>query len=270
MNIIGKIELPPREIKINVERYHDFLLGEMSSIKNEVNGKFGDFLDDEANIKIFSLDNNDAENDKQKLRQKEEVWANEQHKDLATWQRDKERNPANIAEMAITLVLHRFLKDRFIVARASKYDDYEHGVDNVIIDKETGVIICGFDEVIDFDYRTEENKKVKKVKNSLEHGGTEIKYGATVIDGELQRKSFRNIPTFYLSLFKKDLDKLLLSLQNNQGKSEESMQIINKLVESLEEQHRDFSTLNLSNNNLKNNFDKFSDSLSVIKNLIQQ
>lgn len=267
MNIIGKIELPPREI--NPERYHGFLLSEMSNLSREVNDSFEGFLNNEAVIEMAGFPESEISNDKKNIKQKEEVWASEQHKDLETWKRDKNRHTSNIAEMAVTLVLHRFLKDRFIVARASAHDDYEHGCDNVIIDKETGAIVCGFDEVVDYAYRAEaDNKKLKKIKNNLEHGGTEIKYGATVVDGELQRKSFKNIPTFYLSLSRKDLDKLLLSLQKNENKSEVSAQVLTQLIDSLEEQYTNFADLNL-NNNLKDNFIKFSESLSLIKNLIK-
>jgi hypothetical protein len=267
MNILGKIELPPREI--NPERYHEFLLSEMENISKEVNGEFGNFLNKNAVIEMDGFSEEEIGNDKKNIRQKEEVWASEQYKDLETWKRDKSRHTSNIAEMAVTLAFHRSLKDRFIVARASEYDDYEHGCDNVIIDKETGAIVCGFDEVVDYAYREEaENKKVKKIRNNLEKGGTEIKYGATVTNGELQRKSFKNIPTFYLSISRKDLDKLLLSLQKNEGNSEISSNILNQLVDSLENQYSDFSNLNL-NSKLRDNLTKFSESLSLIKELIK-
>lgn len=267
MNIIGKIELPNREVKINPERYQDFLSSKMLEIQQEVNGAYGKFLNRDAVIEMAGVP--EVIEDKKQIKEQEETWANEQYKDLETWRADKNRNVSNIAEMAVTLALHRFLKDRFIVARASKYDDYNHGVDNVIIDKETGAIICGFDEVVALDAEHDGGqKKFKKIKNNLEHGGTEIKYGATVVDNKLQRQSFKNIPTFFISLSKKDLDTLLLALQKDQGRSESVAIILSQLVESLEEQYAAFSDLNL-NNNLKNNFAKFSDSLSLIKSLVK-
>ncbi|MFZ2310048.1 MAG: hypothetical protein WAW11_00700 [Patescibacteria group bacterium] len=266
MNIIGKIELPPREVRINPERYHDFLLSKMTEIQQEVNGSYGKILNGEAIIKMEGT--SDAATDKELVEQQEEAWANEQYKDLETWRADRSKNASNIAEMAVTLVLHKFLKDNFIVARASKYDDYNHGVDNVIIDKKTGSVICGFDEVIGLDEsRDGSEKKMKKVKNSLERGGTAIKYGATVIDDKIVRQSFKNIPTFYLSLSKQELGQLLVDLQKNEDHSEVTTRIFSQLTNSLEEQYLVFKELNISNN-VRENLEKFAESLSAIKQLI--
>ena len=265
MNIIGKIELPPREVRINLERYRDFLLSKMTEIQQEVNGQYGQILDREAVIEMAG--NPDVIIDKERLKQQEETWANEQYKDLETWQADRSKNASNIAEMTITLILHKFLKDNFIVARASKYDDYNHGVDNVIIDKNTGSVICGFDEVIGLDQeRDGGEKKMKKVKNSLERGGTEIKYGATVVDGKIVRQSFRNIPTFYLAISKPELNEVLVDLQKNDNMSEATTRIFGQLISSLEEQYEVFKNLDI-NNKVRNNLEKFASSLDSIKQL---
>jgi hypothetical protein len=267
MNIIGRIELPNREVRINPERYHDFLLSKMTEIQQEVNGSYGKILNGEAAIKMEGAP--DSATDKELINQQEETWANEQYKDLETWRADRNKNTSNITEMAITLVLHKFLKDNFIVARASKYDDYNYGVDNVIIDKNTGSIICGFDEVIGLDEtRDGSEKKMKKVKNKLERGGTAIKYGATIVDGKIVRQSFKNIPTFYLSLSKQDLGQLLVDLQKNDDTSEVATRIFGQLISSLEEQYSVFKDLNISNN-VRNNLEKFAESLSAIKQLIK-
>lgn len=266
MNIIGKIELPPREIRINLERYRDFLLAQMTEIQQEVNGLYGKILNREAIIEMAGTP--DVIYDKEIIKQQEETWAAEQYKDLETWRADRTKNDSNIAEMAVTLILHKFLHDNFIIARASKYDDYNHGVDNVIIDKLTGSVICGFDEVIGLDEeRDGSEKKMKKVKNNLEHGGTAIKYGATVVDGKIVRQSFKNIPTFYLALSKPELNQLLMDLQKNDDKSEVATRIFEKLIESLEQQYAVFKELDISNN-VRNNLEKFADSLSTIKQLI--
>lgn len=266
MNIIGKIELPSREVRINPERYHDFLLSKMTEIQQEVNGYYGEILNKEAAIEMTGTP--DDEYNKELVEQQEVTWANEQYKDLETWRADKSKNTSNITEMAITLVLHKFLKENFIVARASKHDDYNYGIDNVIIDKNTGSIICGFDEVIGLDeIHDGSEKKMKKVQNKLEHGGTAIKYGATVIDGKLVKQSFKNIPTFYLALSKLELGQLLVDLQKNDDNSEVAAKIFGQLINSLEEQYLVFKDLNISNN-VRNNLEKFAESLSSIKQLI--
>lgn len=60
----------------------------------------------------------------------------------------REKNPANIAEIATTLLFDKVLNKDFIIVRASTYDDYENGADHLIIDKQSGAVICGLDEAI--------------------------------------------------------------------------------------------------------------------------
>lgn len=97
---------------------------------------------------------------------------------IAKYRERKEVAKSNQAEMAITALLHKMLKERFIVVRASTFDDYKHGMDNLILDRETGAVICAFDEVI----RNEGDAakapvKLEKIKKAALKGGNEAKYG---------------------------------------------------------------------------------------------
>jgi len=140
-------------------------------------------------------------------------------------------------EIALTIMLAKFLKNDFIVARASSYDDYNHGVDSVLIYKKTGEVVCGFDEVIGNRGDDGGQKKAEKMENIMNKGGAQLKYGAKMLDGQLVRSEVKNIPAFYMSLSKVELGELLDSLKNNSdmtGALEEK--IFSKLINSLEEQ----------------------------------
>lgn len=77
--------------------------------------------------------------------------------DMKNAQRDKEhrhlRNEkftkprGTVFEELMTAVLHKRLKGRYIVVRTSKYDDFHNHVDHLIVDKETGEVVCVIDDV---------------------------------------------------------------------------------------------------------------------------
>ena len=264
--IIGHIDLPER--KIRPEEYRNFLEAQMRDLQSSVNEEFGYHLLDEEN-KISIEGGPDTESDQKFISDLETNWATQERKTVEEWQKSKDRNPSTIAELAITLVLHKLLGNRFIVARASTFDDYKHHVDNVLIDKETGAVVCGFDEVLGFTGDDGSEKKDKKIKENLSRGGTSLKYGATIVDGKVERKSLENIPTFFLSLSKEELSSLLVDLKSNKLPTEAEKKIVLKMIASLESQYDDAKKIAI-NNNLNKNLDKFAASLEIIKNQINQ
>lgn len=79
-------------------------------------------------------------------------------------------------EKLATAIFYKFLKNDFIVARTSRFDDIKAGADNIIIERRTGNIVCAFDEVGDaFGERFQEKQWKTLHKNTK--GGTNIKYG---------------------------------------------------------------------------------------------
>lgn len=264
--IIGHIDLPER--KIRPEEYRNFLETQMSDMQSSVNEEFKYHLLDEEN-KISIEGGPDTELDQKFISDLETNWAIQERKTVEEWRKSKDRNPSTIAELAITLVLHKLLGDRFIVARASTFDDYKHHVDNVLIDKETGAVVCGFDEVLGFTGDDGGEKKDKKIKENLSRGGTSLKYGATIVDGKVERKSLENIPTFFLSLSKEELNSLLVDLKSNKLPTEAEKKIVLKMIASLENQYDDAKKIAI-NHNLNKNLEKFAASLEIIKNQINQ
>jgi len=210
----------------------------------EINQDFVDFLDSEARVEIAG---SEAEHHKYLVSVQERTFSKKEGKSLKAWRRDTEKDPANLTEMALTVMLHKFLKEHFIVARASKFDDYNNGVDQVLIYKSTGEVVCGIDEVIinpnDKDGGT---KKVAKLENIMTKGGARLQYGAELRDGKLERAEVKNIPAFFMSLTKAELGELLKSIKNNPTKTSAlEEKIFAQLLDSLEAQTRD---LNLSKN----------------------
>lgn len=241
-------KLKPESLLIKLKS----LLSQQADKYNEMVGH--EWLDERGAIKIF--DHPDQEKDEDWVVNQEEYWARESGKSREKWLEDKEKNPANLTEMALTLMLQKLLPDRFIIVRSSAYDDYKYSVDKLILDTESGEVVCGIDEVIDYEYRDGPSKKEGKIKEQMLKGGFQVKYGAKFINGALSLQSLRDIPAFYLALKKDDLIDLADSLESGQV-SEKEVELLNKLKESLISQKKTYETLNLSRP-LRKNIEKFS------------
>jgi hypothetical protein len=261
LKILGKIELPERPIR--PEEYRHLLEEKLEKSSRETNERYGlDLLAEDGSLKI--ADHPEADADRQFVADQEKRWADEHHQTVEDWQRNREKNPALITEMAVTLALTELLQKRFIVAHASSYDDYYSGIDNVLIDRETGAVVCGFDEVLGFNGDDGGEKKDKKIKGALAHGGSTLKYGATIIDGKLERRELNHIPTFYLSLSKEELNSLLKDIKAGGAPTENMRQIGMKLVTSLEGQYQTTGEV-VRDAALRHNLEQFAGSLQVMK-----
>jgi len=259
IKILGKIELPPTERRINFDLYKIKLEKYLAQMSQEINQEYGDFLEVDGSIKMENI----SELDQKIISSQEESWARDEGKTVDGWKESRGKNPATMAELAVSVLLHKAIGDKFIIARASKFDDYQNGVDNVLIDRENGNIVCGFDEVLGREGNDGSEKKKLKLMREAERGGINIRYGATIEKGELKRKSFRNIPAFYLGLSKDELGKTLESLDKDAEMSESEKLVLNKLFVSLETQINDLeNNENVRDANLKRNLANFKDSLA--------
>jgi len=117
------------------------------------------------------------------------------------WKGRKEHHASAQFEKVVTVILHKMLGDDFLVLRASAYDDYKNGIDNLIVNKATGDVVCAFDELNYSERDTERQaKKIARVKERAMRGGSEAKYGASVEEGKLIMERIRHVPLFFLSL----------------------------------------------------------------------
>lgn len=243
--IVGKIDLSvfdkksEKKIPFNPEKYLPKLEGLLASQSFEINEEYGDFLDDEAKIKMTG---DSVERDEKEIIEIEEYFARGRQQDLATWKNSRKNQPSIVAEMAVTSVLHKFMGKDFIVARATDYDDYKNGVDNVLIHKESGAVICGFDEVLgsvgDSGIKMKEDMITKsKKKADRKQYGASLKYGAKIVNGLLEKSSMSDLPTFFLSLSREELMLLLEDVnKDNQNGGEYEKQMFDKFILLMKEQ----------------------------------
>ncbi len=279
----GKIDLSAFKKKEKPTRPEDFLPALTKSLRSqaeEINSEFPGLLTDSAQIEMVGPE---AEKDSSLVAQQEFGFASSSGKQEERWREDRDKNPSNLTEIALTLLFHKFLKNDFIVARASAYDDYNNGVDLVLIDKKTGAIVCGFDEVITHFKDGNSPKKEEKLKRKMQAGGARLKYGAFIKEGRLERGSRHNLPAFYLALTRNELDDLLPVLaqqaEGNNGQKKESQQgpevpeslekLFVSLATSLDNQLRVFAANRNLHPHLLDNLNKFQSSLLKIKTASQ-
>jgi hypothetical protein len=267
INILGKIDLdsiPQERASFRAEKYKPSLDEKALELSSRLNSEYGDIFASDASIVL----NN--ESDRDFVEEREDAWSKEMGKTKETWLKDKELNKASLAETGITLLLDKALHDDFVVCKSSKYDDYKHGVDNVILDKETGNIVCGFDDVLGHSGDDGGDKKKDKIRKIMERGGVSLKQGLSFKkDGSLETKELHNLPAMYLAITKKDLELLLdnLNSSNNNETNETEKSLVLKFVDLMEEQLDSFKNNNL-NSRLETNILEFEKSLQKIKSII--
>lgn len=130
---------------------------------------------------------------------------------------ERKKSIGDKMEMLTTAIFYKNLAKDFVVVRASRYDDIKNGVDNVIVKRKTGNIVCALDEVGDNFGADYEKKKDKILRENVEINGVKVKYGFRVKQGDKKLKlelgERKNIPIFYLALPEEYIKKLLKSFK---------------------------------------------------------
>lgn len=209
----------------------------LSQMSQRLNSEYGELFSGAGQVSEIDL----SEQDRQIIEDKEVLWAGEQNKSLADWRRDREKSAPVICEKALTLLFDQVLRSEFIVVRASTYDDYKNGADQLIIDKQTGAVICGLDDVLGHEGDDGGAKKASLLAKRMTEGGATVKYGIATSEDGLKCKSFSNVPLFYFSLSKEELGRLLMYLESGSTVlSQEAQEIYSKLVQSLASQAKSY------------------------------
>lgn len=195
------------------EKLIDFTKGIVESLKKE-----GVPVTEDCRIEIDAFKNVYPENiinkDKEEVKKLEREWWRKQYGKEITEEKIKEKRQKTDGEkleMLKTVIFAKNLSEDFIVARTSFYDDIKNKIDNVILEKETGNIVCALDEVGE-SMSVEYQEKVEKImaRNKKEDGG-KLKYGLK-IEKDKESKSklvlgeVKNIPLFYLVLPKRHIE----------------------------------------------------------------
>jgi hypothetical protein len=260
-NVVEKIKDTPEDIRYKLGRM-------MENIKDGVNAEFGeDVLNDDASINMRQWKRSENFPDgyaKQEIKDDEETVHRkkllfsgssdlpeglEKEARVAAWEKRRKVGKPELLELATTAVFHKVLGEKFMVVRSSVFDDYENGADNVIINKETGDVVCAFDEVREnsvsnrklredeVEEKTRTEEKEEKIKRKAQKGGTRIKYGFGSAAGKLVKKQITGVPMFYISVEAPELDKLLEKMDYNSAKPNEvELEIFDKLLASLSQQ----------------------------------
>lgn len=127
-------------------------------------------------------------------------------------------------------VNHQWLKGRYLALRTSKFDDYQNGVDELIVNVETNEVIAAVDSTTDF--MSKKNKMDKILKE-----GADVAYGFKLKDNKPVLGELAALPVFIISFNKREtieLAKKVTSQTNSEGEEK-------KLLDSLVKQAEMFS-----------------------------
>ncbi|MCU0680078.1 MAG: hypothetical protein MUF50_02110 [Planctomycetes bacterium] len=186
------------------------------------------------------------------------------------WKKKQEKGKSFVCELTITALFDKYFGDKFLVVRASNFDDYKNGVDNVIVDKETGQVICAFDEVSDRKDGEGAKKKEEKIIKIAKAGGTHIKYGLTYKDNQLLKKAIKNIPIFFLAIENKELENLVKSIDLSSSDSKENeLETISRLLKSLEVQRSLLLDQEIPEE-IRKNLESFNKPLNTLNQILLQ
>ena len=172
-------------------------------------------IDPEKFIGIYQ--ESEIKKDKEEVLKKEKEWFQEE--DERKIEEKRRKKEGEQLEMIKTVILNKFLKERYYVLRSTLYDDIFNKVDNVIFDKKTGEVVCAFDEVEDISGEKFQEKKEKVLKKNQK--GVELKYGLEIKNNQISLKKITNLPIFYLALPHKYLEKCIINFEPDLEKKTE-------------------------------------------------
>lgn len=258
-------------------RMNAFQRGENGPYKKEKIKK------DKKLIKEKELEWSDAENEKVRnyYKDKYKAWDDTDTKEvqiektIQRWEELQKKRIGNLLEMAIVGIFYKVLKDsKFSIMRSAKYDDYENGVDTIIVNKETGKVICAFDEVSDdIDKKERREEKLKRIRNHAKEHGAELKYGITFEKGEkgsrvLVKKHIKDTPMFCLNLSKDELKRVLheMEFDINKNPPEAELSVFNKMVKLMAKQTKNLLDQEYINKNVKENLQEIPKALEEMRN----
>jgi len=111
-------------------------------------------------------------------------------------------------EMLKTIIMNKFIGKNFIVARSAAFDDLKNKIDNVILERSTGNLVCAVDDVRE-DAGNRKAEKEKRLFDRLREGkGNVLKYALSISTrGEVGAgKKIFDIPVFHLALSRREID----------------------------------------------------------------
>ncbi len=186
---------------------------------------------------------------------------------IKDWKERSKQSKSSKIEQAIMLLFYKFLKDEFLVVRSAVHDDYKAGVDNLIVNKKTGEVICAID---DFHEGEHDRNKAEKTKRKAEKGGATVNFGLGVKNGKVIRTKLENLPVFYLGITSENFEALMQSMGSdiNSPLSPKEQEVFLQFVGSLEEQQQALGKLDLKTN-IQNNVNNLKSVLEKIRQIAE-
>lgn len=140
-------------------------------------------------------------------------------------------------ELLKTALFNKFLGQEFITVRTSLYDDFLNGVDNLILERKTGNLVCMFDEAV---YKKVIfRQKYRKIRKINSKGGASLKYGLSFNPdtAKISPTAVENIPVFGLFLRRDKMEECFNKFVNSSGESSDNeKETLNLLIDSLDPQ----------------------------------
>lgn len=206
----------------NAERLTNYLEMMAEDLKKEGIPVTNDCrIDIDAFDEIYNKE--DIEKDEKEVSRLDKIFARESNMSVDEWNDKKPLQPEEQLEILTTIAFHKNLGPEYLVVRSSKYDDYINNVDNLIIHRKTGKVVCAFDEVTN---SNKENKYFNSKKESIleknNKEGAEIKYGVTFENEseEMRLERLSHIPIFHLSLSEREIEKELWGFNDTNNEKE--------------------------------------------------
>jgi len=202
-----KAELEKSEIRRNAEKVRNFMETISGELRKEGLPIMSDGrIDMRAFKKVYSK--GEMDRDYYYIRQRENSFDEEFYLDKGLSKKEIEEEKLMAEgerfERLKTAILYKVFGEKFAVVRSSRYDDIKNGIDNVIMEKETGNIVCAVDDVAAEENSEKFEEKRKRVMEKNMAGGGTLKYGIAKNKG---KKCFNNIPVFWLDLSRENLIK---------------------------------------------------------------
>ncbi len=173
-----------------------------------------------------------AKKDMLETAERERKWGKQEGKKNSNKQ--KRLKAGEQMEMFKTAVFHKVLEKDFFVSRSSLFDDYNNGIDNVIVEKQTGNIVGAFDEVVS---ESDGRGKEDKIAARNTRGGGFLKYGIGIKNNKPVKQANAHIPLFYLALENKELTRAISEFDPSKEElSELEKKLLEKLVNCIDRQ----------------------------------
>lgn len=187
-------------------------------------------VDDECRIDMTGFGDffgrNRIDNDLKQVAQKERRFTKTVENDIG-------RKKSEILEIVKTLAFNNlWFGKKLLALRTSKYDDYNHNVDQLIFDLETKFPIAAVDVTMNVIQKTE--SLLKNIEN-----GSQIKYGFDLTNDTPKKVSYTNLPFFIIFIENNKVLEVARSILSKKGNPQD-INISTMVIRQLKSQSGEF------------------------------